>query len=252
MRTVPPYTVLAGIYDYVMRHVPYEAWAVYVATVVERYMPEARRLLEFGCGTGSLAFSLEALGYEVWGADSSEAMLRVACKKADLRGSAIRWIEADVRGPVEQVADRNLDVVLMLHDGLNYLLDPAELEGAIRNMARLVRPGGLVIFDISTPENSRRNLHDFEEEVETADFRYRRRNDFDPQTRLHRTIFEVYLEGSWWREEHRERAYSQQEIDTILSRIPELEHLATWEEFTYRRPRRDAERLLYVMRRWGG
>ncbi|MCS7081535.1 MAG: class I SAM-dependent methyltransferase [Bacteroidetes bacterium] len=248
MNPVGPYTVLAHVYDYVMRGVPYELWAAYIVGILERYAPEARRLVEFGCGTGSLALALEAYGYEVWGVDASAAMLSVARAKAQVWGSQVRWVQADVR----KLSGRALpkaDVALMLHDGLNYLLTTEELARALRNMARCLWPGGVLLFDVSTPENSRRHAHELDEVVQNPDFTYRRLNTFESEKRLHRTRFEIYYEGSWWVEEHLERAYTQDEIDAVLGRLPELTLLERWEEFTHSSPGPDAERLLYVARR---
>jgi hypothetical protein len=42
------------------------------------------------------------------------------------------------------------DLVWALDDAVNYLLDPGELEAALRGMARNLKPTGVLLFDVNT------------------------------------------------------------------------------------------------------
>ena len=55
------------------------------------------------------------------------------------------------------------DLVWCLDDAVNYLLSGEELEQALRGMRRNLGPGGLLIFDVNTPDTYRTF---FAEEVE--------------------------------------------------------------------------------------
>ncbi|MEI2732844.1 MAG: methyltransferase domain-containing protein [Dermatophilaceae bacterium] len=100
------------------------------------------RVLDVGCGPGSITLDLaEAVGPtgQVVGIDVSEQVLdlarRAAAARADTR---TRWIRGDVGHlPVEP---DSADVV-HAHQVLQHLTDPV---GAIREMARVARPGGLL------------------------------------------------------------------------------------------------------------
>jgi ubiquinone/menaquinone biosynthesis C-methylase UbiE len=93
------------------------------------------RLLDVGCGTGHQLAELRQRGYEVAGVDGSQDMLehaRVLNPGAELR-------QADVeRLPFP---DASFDVVLCI-EVLRYLPD---VSGCIREMARVLRPGGVCL-----------------------------------------------------------------------------------------------------------
>ena len=59
---VRPYQAIAGLYDRIMDHVDYEAWAGYIDTLFTRFHPGVRSVLETACGTGSLAVLLISRG----------------------------------------------------------------------------------------------------------------------------------------------------------------------------------------------
>ena len=127
---VPPYSVLAAGYDVVMEHVEYDLWADYVHELIETHRPGAETVLELACGTGSLAFELQPLGpYRYAGTDGSEDMIRVARAKADVYGADVQFEVADF---TNFRVDTPVDVLILLYDGLNYLLE----EDRIRDLFR--------------------------------------------------------------------------------------------------------------------
>ena len=64
------YDGLAAIYDYVMRHVDYVAWANYIHSLLQRHGHHVHRLVELACGTGNATFELQRLGYDIAGYDA--------------------------------------------------------------------------------------------------------------------------------------------------------------------------------------
>jgi len=107
-------------------------------------VPPRLQVADIGTGTGVLALELASLGLDVVGIDQSEGMLEAA------RG---KWaaIEDDATGSVEfrngdahalPLADESVDAAFA-HMVLHSLEEP---ELAIREMARIVRPGGQVIL----------------------------------------------------------------------------------------------------------
>jgi ubiquinone/menaquinone biosynthesis C-methylase UbiE len=92
------------------------------------------RALEVGCGTGKWLAELEAVGCTVAGIDPSEEMLRRACVR--VRGD-IRRGSAEVL-PWE---DSFFDVVFCI----NSLHHFSELEVSLREINRVIRPGGTIV-----------------------------------------------------------------------------------------------------------
>ena len=61
------------------------AEADYVAAHIRQHAPQAKRILELGCGTGAHAEHLASMGYVVHGVDLSESMLaRAESRKSKL------------------------------------------------------------------------------------------------------------------------------------------------------------------------
>lgn len=103
------------------------------------------RLLDAGCGTGTLALMLAGAGYRVTGIDLSESLLRQARRK-DSAG-AVRWIQGDI---TRLALGETFDVVVSVADVLNHL-DRLEAWGAaLRGFAEHLRPGGYAFFDVMT------------------------------------------------------------------------------------------------------
>ncbi|MDE6031719.1 MAG: methyltransferase domain-containing protein, partial [Oscillospiraceae bacterium] len=81
------YGEFAGVYDLLTENVPYDEIAEYYNSIITS-LGGGRRLLDMGCGTGSLSVRLAEMGYEVTGSDASADMLSIAAQKSD----KVRWI----------------------------------------------------------------------------------------------------------------------------------------------------------------
>ncbi len=118
--------------------------------VKEALRPSMRRVLDLACGTGDMAMEIRQhahAGCEVIGADFSAPMLRKAQVKAP--DGSIAWIEADgLRLPF---ASESFDLVTIAFGIRNM----ESLEGGLREMRRVLRPGGTIaILEFSKPENA--------------------------------------------------------------------------------------------------
>jgi demethylmenaquinone methyltransferase / 2-methoxy-6-polyprenyl-1,4-benzoquinol methylase len=103
------------------------------------------RALDLCCGTGDVAFALQAAGAEVIGCDFSEPMLAVARKRA--AQSNLVFAQADALHL--PFAEETFDVVTISY-GLRNL---ADFEGGLREMLRVLKPGGrLLILDFGKPD----------------------------------------------------------------------------------------------------
>jgi len=138
------YQYLAGVYDLMMEDVDYDAWAAYLHGLLLR--SGAKRIFETACGTGEITRRLFDLGYDIVASDASEAMLRVAAQKARQRGYGIRFVRQDMRR-IETA--RPMDAILCVCDGVNYI-DAEGVKQFARSAYAALKPGGLLLFDIST------------------------------------------------------------------------------------------------------
>ena len=142
------YVPLARWYDRLTGDVPYEAFADFDEALFRADGGEFRLLLDLCCGTGTLTWRLAARGYEMIGCDRSVDMLMQARDKA-VEGAAPPLFlcqsaeELDLYGTV--------DAAVCSLDALNYL-EPGVLPEVFRRLHLFVRPGGLLVFDMRTPE----------------------------------------------------------------------------------------------------
>lgn len=109
------------------------------ARAVNRLVPGGLRVADIGTGTGVLARELASLGIDVIAVDHSRRMIEAA--EAKLGGGPgsveFRFGEAGEL-PID---DSDVDAAFA-HMVLHYLASPAD---AVREMARVVRPGGRVV-----------------------------------------------------------------------------------------------------------
>ncbi|HEX4219585.1 MAG TPA: class I SAM-dependent methyltransferase [Acidimicrobiales bacterium] len=115
---------------------------------IEQHRPHATRLLELGCGTGSILARLDSIP-ELTGIDRSAAMLARARTKVP----RARLIEGDMRS---FSLEERFDVVVCVFDSLNHLLFFGDWESMFDAVHRHLVDGGLFIFDVNTVGELRR------------------------------------------------------------------------------------------------
>lgn len=246
-----PYSTLAAGYDLVMNHVDYDQWAAYLFDLLRRHGPEVETVVELGGGTGSLARRLQPLGnYRYLLTDGSADMLVRAREKFDADDAPIRCRRADFTDvSVEDLGltDR-ADAVILVYDGLNYLLDDEGVAALFRCVHGLLRPGGIAIIDQSTPANSAARGDGFVDEGGREDFSYVRESHYDPDTRRHETVFSLTVDGQSRTERHVQRAYTRAEVRALIDASP-MVAVAAYDEFTTDPAHDESYRVHWVLRR---
>jgi len=105
----------------------------------------ARRVLDAGCGTGSLAILLARTGRDVIGADPAAASLEVA--KSKDTSSAVTWVHTDARAlPVA-----GADLAVMTGNMAQVFLTDADWAQALRGIGAALRPRGYLVFETRRP-----------------------------------------------------------------------------------------------------
>ena len=246
-----PYSVLATGYDLVMDHIDYDQWAAYLFELLRRHGGDVETVVELGGGTGSLARRLQPLGnYEYLLTDGSAAMLDRARAKLDADGSPVRCTQADFT--TVSLADLGLrepvDAVILVFDGLNYLLEEASVAALFGRIHGLLRPGGVAIVDQSTPANSEERGEEFVDEGARNGFSYVRESEYHPATRRHETLFSLTVDGQSYTERHVQRAYSRTEVRALLEDAP-LNVEAAYDAFTTDPAHDRSYRVHWVLRR---
>jgi SAM-dependent methyltransferase len=142
------FDVYARYYDLLYRDKDYAAEAEYVASHIRNQTPNAKRILELGCGTGAHAEHLARMGYTIHGVDLSEAMLaRAEARKAFLPPAVADRLSFSL-GDVRTVrTGETYDAAISLFHVMSYQTTNADLEATFTTAAIHLKPGGLFLFD---------------------------------------------------------------------------------------------------------
>jgi SAM-dependent methyltransferase len=146
------YATLAPYYDAFTRHHQHDLWLERLEGLAREHGLSGRRVLDVACGTGKSLLPLVRRGYEGAGCDLSAGMLERA--RAALPGARLH--RADMRALPRSLG--TFDWITCLDDALNYLLGGDDLARALASMARLLRPGGLLTFDLNSLSAHRRGF----------------------------------------------------------------------------------------------
>ena len=215
-RIMGAYEALAASYDRLTNDVDYGAVTAFYDEILKREGVKPRTAVDLACGTGSVTAILAKKGIRVTGVDLSEEMLTVAQQKT-----------ADLPNPPQFVCQslqrlwlpRGVDMAVCALDSLDYITDPADCKEAIRRAYKALNPGGILIFDVNTPEK----LRAMDGQVfldEDDDVYCVWRGEFDGDTNICSYGMDLFQRrGRLWQrsfEEHREYAYSRETLTRYL------------------------------------
>lgn len=137
------YDTLAADYD---RFVDWPARLAFELPFLEGLFQAhgVRRVLDAACGTGRHALALAQRGYQAAGADSSAAMIERARALAAEQGLEVPFAVAGL-GELARALPGPYDAALCLGNSLPHLLTPEAVQGALADLAALLRPGGVLV-----------------------------------------------------------------------------------------------------------
>jgi SAM-dependent methyltransferase len=105
-----------------------------------------RRVLEVGCGSAPCSRWLRAAGADVVGLDLSGGMLARAAVLNRSSGVTVPLVQADAAAL--PLADASVDLACSAYGGLPFV---ADAEGVLREVARVLRPGGRFVASVNHP-----------------------------------------------------------------------------------------------------
>ncbi len=106
---------------------------------------DGRDVLEFGCGAAQWSIALAREGARAVGLDLSEVQLAHGRRLAAAAGCRVPLVQASAESA--PFAGESFDVVFCDHGAMSF----ARPERTVAEAARLLRPGGLFAFCMSTP-----------------------------------------------------------------------------------------------------
>jgi ubiquinone/menaquinone biosynthesis C-methylase UbiE len=112
-----------------------------------------RRVLDLACGPGRWLHAVRRRGAAAVGLDLSEALLHAARAAAPEDGAPL--VRADMR--VLPFLAASFDLVLSMFTSFGYFATADEDRGVLREIARVLRPGGSLVLDFLNATQVRRS-----------------------------------------------------------------------------------------------
>ncbi len=135
------FTESAHLYDAIYSAFKnYETEAQQIATLIQSQHPQARAMLDVGCGTGEHVKHLRGQGFEADGLDLDASLLQVARQKVP----TAQFFEADMSN---FALGRRFDVVMCLFSSIGYLQSLARVTAALRCFRDHAANDGVVIVE---------------------------------------------------------------------------------------------------------
>ena len=136
----------AKFYDLVHQDKDYEKESSYVDSLIRKYKPETKTILDIGCGTGNYAFAMQALGYEVRGVDASSQMIAIAQEK--FADEKIHTKPSFCYARMEEYTSHaKSDAVICLFFSLCYQTTDDLIRQSLRRFKEQLNMNGILIFD---------------------------------------------------------------------------------------------------------
>lgn len=134
----------AKYYDLLYKDKPYQQEVAYITKVLKKHVPDAKSLIELGCGSGVHASYLAQEGFQVHGVDQSESMLEAA-KLRCAKLPQISLYKGDVRSVRLSV---KVDVVLSLFHVVSYQTTDDDVASMFKTAGEHLHTGGIFFFDV--------------------------------------------------------------------------------------------------------
>jgi ubiquinone/menaquinone biosynthesis C-methylase UbiE len=256
MRDQSPYRALPEFYDAVMAHVDYRGWAAYLQRLWSREKLAPRSVLELAAGTCPMhRIGAYPTGAQIVYTDLSVPMLRAASFAAGAPPGTepAPQLRLGCNAMALPFTDSAFDLVIMIYDSFNYLMDKKGAMACLKEVHRVLQPGGIFIFDVTTRTNSLRHFTDFLDIEELPKATLIRRSTFDEEARLQQNAFTIFVEEGDGRFRREDEVHQQRVFD--LKEIGEWAAAAGFEEkgrlagFSMRPGGEGSERIHYVLAR---
>jgi len=202
--------------------------------------------LDLACGTGNVTAKLANNFKESIASDLSEDMLIEAKDKLKKEKVKCKLLCSDM---TNFNINKQFDLITSVLDASNYIIEDEDFYDYFISVKNHLKKDGLFIFDINSyyklSEVLGNNIYTYNEEK----IFYSWENVFeDDIVNMYLTFFvkkgDLYER---FEEEHRERAYTETYIESLLDAIG-LSLVAKYDGYTKNKVKEDSERIVYVVK----
>jgi D-alanine-D-alanine ligase len=115
------------------------------------------KILDVCCGQGRHSLELAQRGFvNLTGVDRSAFLLKKARFRAQAAGLAVQFHDGDARAI--PLADASFDAALVLGNSFGYFESASDDEAMLRDIHRILRPGGKILLDVSDGNHVRKHF----------------------------------------------------------------------------------------------
>lgn len=244
---VEPYSKLAPIYDELMIHVDYKNWSRFIQKIIQRWHPQARKILDISCGTANLLLKLNSKKYQLYGLDYSLGMLKVASRKCRSSRASIPLWQGNM---ISFWLKQPVDVIISLYDSVNYILNITAWQNMFDCVYDSLNNSGLFIFDICTEKNSRDFFHNYYERKRGDGFYYTRESKYDPENKIHSNRFEIYNDADkmTFVEYHEQKILRMKQVLDLIKQT-QFQLLGAFHGLTFKPGTENSLRIHFVLKK---
>jgi SAM-dependent methyltransferase len=133
-------------YDLLYQDKDYLKETSYILSLIKKYQPETRRILEFGAGSGIHGRLLANAGLKVSGIERSQEMIKLGLcsNQANDQNTNFSYTQGDC---TRTFIRDDFDSVISLFHVLSYQTSNEEVLAMFKNAHRQLKPSGVFIFD---------------------------------------------------------------------------------------------------------
>ncbi len=138
----------ARYYDLLNQQKNYHKEVKYIISLIKKYRPETKNIIELGCGTGSHATIFAEKGYKIFGIDKSNEMIKIANERRQSLPESIVQKLTYKNGDIRYFSTEKLfDVALSLFHVISYQITDKDINQSLETAAKHLKRDGIFIFD---------------------------------------------------------------------------------------------------------
>ncbi|MDP4144324.1 MAG: class I SAM-dependent methyltransferase [Bacillota bacterium] len=242
------YKDFAYIYDELIQgDVDYMQWSENILNICDLFNLNKSDYLDLACGTGNMTNYLSKKFKNTWAVDLSPDMLTEADKKLRSSGIKANLVCQDISSIN---LNRKFDLITCCLDSTNYITSTEDIVSYFKCVNNHLKDNGLFIFDINSYYKLTEILGNNTFNFDNGDVVYIWDNCIEDN------IVDMYLtffvkRGDMYErfdEEHRERAYTEKEIEEFLQSAG-LEVLKKLNNYEDEKLTAESERIVYVVKK---
>jgi len=241
------YNEFAKIYDELINEdIDYEQISNRILEICNEQSINFDSYLDLACGTGNVTVKLANKFKEAIASDLSQDMLVEARNKLKKEKVKCKLLCEDM---TNLNLNKEFDLITSVLDASNYIIEDEDFYDYFRGVKDHLKEDGLFIFDINSyyklSQVLGNNIYTYSEDK----IFYSWENIFeDDIVNMYLTFFvkkgELYER---FEEEHRERAYTENYIESLLDAIG-FTIIAKYDGYSKQSVKEDSERIVYVVK----